>query len=84
MNIITGTGFVPRLVALTNRMADAVIAGTYASAREAAKNNIVEYAGHETQSAIQRNIELGNFAKRIVKELSERGYDKFGSAVIIE
>lgn len=83
--IISEAGFeypVSHLNALSLRMANAVIDGTYASAREAAKNNVVEYAAHETTDEVRLNTQIGNFTRKIIKTLHELGYDKFGSSLV--
>ena len=83
--IIDGVGFEyppSRLDALATRMADAIIAGTYKSARDAANKNVVEYAAHETTDEVRLNTQIGNFTRKIVKTLDELGYDKFGSPIV--
>lgn len=72
---------IPRLDTLADRMANAVIAGVYVNAREAAKANLVEYAGHETKFEDRRNTQVGNFTRKIIKTLNERGYDKAGNTL---
>jgi hypothetical protein len=77
-------GFVPPVApldTLADRMANAVIAGIYTNAREAAKKNVVEYAGHETKFEDRRNTQVGNFTRKIIKTLKERGYDKAGNSL---
>jgi len=69
------------LDALADRMADAVIAGRYPSARKAAVENVVEYAGSETNVDVTLNSRVGNFAKKITITLVRRGYDKFGQTI---
>lgn len=83
--IIDGVGFEyppSRLDALATRLANAVIDGTYKSARDAANKNVVEYAAHETTDEVRLNTQLGNFTRKIVKTLGELGYDKFGSPLV--
>lgn len=69
---------VPRLDALAERMANDVIAGTYASAREAANKNVVEYAGGETTDEKKMYDRIGNFTRKIKKTLRAMGYDELG------
>lgn len=71
---------VPRLDALAERMAHAVIAGTYSSAREAARQNLVEYAGGETTDEKKMYDRIGNFTRKIRKTLKKLGYDEFGKS----
>lgn len=72
---------VSRLDALSLRMANAVIDGTYANAREAAKANVVEYAAHETSNEVRLNTQIGNFTRKIIKTLADLEHDKFGSPI---
>jgi len=83
--IIDGAVFeypVSHLNSLSLRMANAVIDGTYKSARHAAKCNVVEYAAHETTDEVRLNTQIGNFTRKIIKTLGELGYDKFGSSLV--
>lgn len=82
--VIDGVGFEyppSRLDALSMRMAKAVIDGTYASARHAAKCNVVEYAAHETTDEVRLNTQIGNFTRKIIKTLDGLGHDKCGSSL---
>lgn len=84
MTVVTGTGFVPslsRLDALASRMANAIVAGTYSSAREAARVNVVEYAQKETNDADELDTQIGNFARKITNTLNSMGYDKTGNVL---
>ncbi len=65
---------------LARRMAKDVIAGRYANAREAARENVVEYAREGTNDPDRLNWQIGNFRKKIVKTLAEMGFDKNGNA----
>ncbi len=62
---------------LARRMAEDVIEGRYASAREAAVANLIEYAT-ETNDEKRIQSQQSNFARKIVKTLAEMGFDKHG------
>lgn len=72
-----------KIEALTIRIAGEIVAGKYASAREAAKQeaNLLEYAGYPATDNLAKNIRVGNLTTHIAKRLFELGFDKFGKPV---
>lgn len=69
---------VSRLDALAHRVATDVIGKVYPNARDAAWDNLDEYAGHQTADVDTLYNQVGSFTKKIVKTLRSLGYNKTG------